>query len=187
MKANNAQTDHESGDQNGSDAGEENDDDAEDDEDAEGLALGESAPEDDERRIGGAEEVEKDPGGKEREEEEERERVGEEREGEGHGDEGKVVDSEVGVVFADAEGGIGEGVGAGESGAVDKLGPGAALSEAVAHGIGDVADKCADGRSGHRRLRLRGRSGGLCIRKRKNRRSQSRHGRRFLRKISGMI
>lgn len=141
VSANDGRTDHESGDENGSDAGEENDDDAEDNEDAKGLAIGESAAEEDERRIGGAEEVEEEPGGEEREEEEERERVGEEREGKGKGDEGEVVDAEVGVVLAYAKGGLGEGLGAGESVAVDELGPGAALSEAVADGIGDVGDK----------------------------------------------
>uniref|UniRef100_F6GXT1 Uncharacterized protein n=1 Tax=Vitis vinifera TaxID=29760 RepID=F6GXT1_VITVI len=57
------------------------------------------------------------------------------------GDEGEVVDAEVGVVLAYAKGGLGEGLGAGESVAVDELGPGAALSEAVADGIGDVGDK----------------------------------------------
>lgn len=106
VSANNGRTDHESGDENGSDAGEENDDDAEDDEDAEGLAVGESAAEEDERRIGGAEEVKEDPGGEEREEEKEGERVGEERKGKSKADEGEVVDAEVGVVLADAEGGL---------------------------------------------------------------------------------
>ncbi len=65
VNANDGHTNHESGDENRSDAGEENDDNAEDEEDAEGLALGESATGEVGRRIGGAEEVEEDPGGEE--------------------------------------------------------------------------------------------------------------------------
>lgn len=135
MDANEGETHQECGDQEGSDAGEEDDEDAEADQTPEGLGIGEGAAEDDEGLIGGTEEVEEEPGGEEAEEDEEGDGVGEEGDGEDEGDDGEVVDAEVGVVLADAEGGFREGLGLGESGAVDELGPGTALGEAVAEGV----------------------------------------------------
>ncbi|KAK9289446.1 hypothetical protein L1049_007601 [Liquidambar formosana] len=156
MNAHDRQSGQESRDENRSDAGEKDDDDAEHDEHAEGFALGEGTAEEDERWIGGAEEVEEEPGGEEAEEEEERERIREEGDAEDEGEEGEVVDAEVGVVLADAEGGLGEGFGSGKCGAVDELRPGAALGEAVSDGFGDVGEEDADGWGGHRLLGLGG-------------------------------
>ncbi|KAK3029489.1 hypothetical protein RJ639_037510 [Escallonia herrerae] len=112
MGTNNGNTDHKSRYQHRSNAS---------------FALGKGAAEDNERRIGGAEEVEEEPGGEEAEEGDEGERVGEERQGEHAGDRGQVVDPEVGVVFSDPSRGVGYRVGLGEGGAVGELGPGAAL------------------------------------------------------------
>ncbi|CAL5351566.1 unnamed protein product [Camellia sinensis] len=107
----NSESNHKSRDEYRSNAGEEDDDDARQDEDAKGFSVGEGAAEEDERGIGGAEEVEEEPGGEEGQEQEESEGVGEERDGEDDGEGNEVVDAEVGVVFADAERGFGDGVG----------------------------------------------------------------------------
>lgn len=72
----------------------------------------------------------------------------EEREGEDESDGGEVVDAEVGVVLPHAEGGVGEGLGLGEGGAVGELRPGTALSEALADRVGDVVYEGAEGRGG---------------------------------------
>lgn len=112
------------------------------------FSFGKRAAEDDERGIGGAEEVEEEPGGEEGEEEEEGEGIGEERDGEDGGEAGEVVDAEVGVVLADAECGFGEGFGLGEGGAVDELRPGAAVGEAGADRVGYVGDEGAEGWGG---------------------------------------
>lgn len=97
--------------------------------------------------IGGAEEVEEAPCGEEREEKEERERVGDERESEHGGEQGEVVDPEVGGVLPDPGGGLGEVVGSGEGGAVDKLVPRAALGEAVPDGGGQAREEGPERRS----------------------------------------
>ncbi|GAB2272596.1 hypothetical protein Dimus_007418 [Dionaea muscipula] len=149
-------SDQEGRDEDGSNTGEEDDEDGEDEEGAEGLTLGEGAAEEDERRVGGAEEVEEDPGGEEGEEEEEGARVGEEGEGEDDGDEGEVVDAEVGVVLPDPLGGVGDGVRLGEGGPVGELGPWSALREAVADLIGEMVDEGAEGRGGDWGLGLYG-------------------------------
>ncbi|KAK7830676.1 hypothetical protein CFP56_028038 [Quercus suber] len=76
-------------------------------------------------------------------------------------DDGEVVDAEVGVVLADAEGGVGEGFGFRESGSVDELGPRAALGEVVADRFGYVAEEVAKSRGGDWWLgRLGGGGGG---------------------------
>lgn len=77
-----------------------------------------------------------------------------EREGEGEGEEGYVVDAEVGEVFADARCGLGEGIGAGEGGAIEEFQPGAALGEAVADGGVEARDEGAEGGGGDLRLGL---------------------------------
>nr|GMC99720.1 abscisic acid receptor PYL4-like [Ipomoea batatas] len=70
------------------------------------------------------------------------------REAENYGNQGKVVDLEVGVVFADAESGIGDGIRLREGGAVHELRPGTAVGEAVAYGIGDVVYEGTESRGG---------------------------------------
>jgi hypothetical protein len=108
----------ERGEDDPTDGGEEDDEDGGGDEASERLPVGEGAAEGGERGgVGGAEQVEEAPGGEEREEGGEGEGVGEERDGEGERDEGGVVDAEVGEVLAEAGGGVGEGVRAGERGA----------------------------------------------------------------------
>lgn len=122
---------HHSRDQDRSDTGKEKDEDAQNDQDTKRLALAECAAEYNERLIGGAKEVEEDPGGEESDEHEERERIGDERESNDDSDDREVIDSEIGVVLADAEGGFGERLRFGEGGSVGKFGPWAALGEAV--------------------------------------------------------
>lgn len=109
MSTDKSDSDHESGDQDRSDACQENDDDAGDDEHAEGLPIGESAAEQDKGLISGAEEVKEEPGGEEGEEDDEGDGVGEKREGHNKDDSGEIVYLEVGVVFPDAKNGVGEG------------------------------------------------------------------------------
>lgn len=154
MSENDGDSDQESGDEDGSDGGEEDNEDAERDEAHEGLGVGEGPAQDDEGLIRWTEEVEEEPGGEEADEDDEREGVGEERNGDDEGDDGEVVDAEVGVVLADADGGVGERLGFGECGSVGELGPGSALGEAVADGVGDVVDEGAEGRGGDRGLTL---------------------------------
>ncbi|KAG5552780.1 hypothetical protein RHGRI_010769 [Rhododendron griersonianum] len=60
----------------------------------------------------------------------------------------EVVDAEVGVVLADAVGGVGERIGHGEGEAVDEFGPRAAPGEAVADCVGDVGEESAEGWGG---------------------------------------
>nr|GMC93806.1 hypothetical protein COLO4_14452 [Ipomoea batatas] len=69
-------------------------------------------------------------------------------EAENYGNQGKVVDLEVGVVLADAESGIGDGIRLREGGAVHELRPGTAVGEAVAYGIGDVVYEGTESRGG---------------------------------------
>lgn len=107
------------------------------------------AAEQSERGIGGgAEEIEEKPGGKEGGEEDKREWVGEERNCEDNGDDGYIVDAEVGVVLAEALGCFGERLGLGEGGAIEKLRPGAAGGDAVADGVANLVDESAGGRWG---------------------------------------
>lgn len=135
---------HKRGDQDRSDAGEEDDEDAEPDQAPERLSIGKCTAEEDEGLIGGTEEIQEEPRRQETKENEERDRVGKERNGEDAGDDRHVVDAEVGVILADAEGRVGEGLRLGESRAVEEFRPRAALGEAVAEGIGDVADECPE-------------------------------------------
>ncbi|KAM1353327.1 hypothetical protein PS1_033196 [Malus domestica] len=171
-------THEESGDEDGSNGCEEDDEDGEGGEAQEGLGVRERAAEDDEGLIGGAEEVEEEPGGEEAEEDEEGKRVGEEGNSNGEGENSEVVDAEVGVVLADADGGVGEGFRLGEGGSVEELGPGAALGEAVAAGVGDVVDEGAEGGGSDGSLGLgRAAADGCCgCRDREDRRGcRSRH------------
>lgn len=131
MSTNQTSPHHHSRDQDRSDTGEEKDEDAQNDQDTKRLALAERAGEYNERLIGGAEEVEEDPGGEESDEHEERERIGDERESNDDSDDREVIDSEIGVVLTDAEGGFGERLRFGEAGSVGEFGPRAALGEAV--------------------------------------------------------
>lgn len=91
------------------------------------------------------EEVEEEPGGEKSREEDERERIGEERDREHGSDDGEVVDAEVVEVFADADGGVGDGFRFGEGGPIEELRPWAAVGEAGADGFGDAGDEGADG------------------------------------------
>lgn len=127
-----------------SDAGEEDDEDGDDDEEAQGFLVGERPAEEDKGVVGGAEEVEEAPGGEECEEGEEREWVGQERESEHAGEEGQVVDPEVGVVLPEAGGCVGEGIWFGEGGPVDEFSPGAALREPVFDLVVEAADEGAE-------------------------------------------
>lgn len=123
MSENNSESEHESRDQDGSDAGEEDDEDAEPDQAPKGLSIRKCTAEEDEWLIRRAEEVKEEPSGEKTEENEQRDRVCEKRNGEDTGDDGQVVDSEVRVVLADPESGFGERFRLGESGAVAELRP----------------------------------------------------------------
>lgn len=112
--------------------------------------------------VGGAEEVEEEPGGEEADEDEERDRVGYEGESEDESDGCEVIDAEIGVVFADSECGIGEGFGFCESGAVNEFGPRATLRESVAERFGEVVYEGAEGWGGDWGLGLGGCGCGCC-------------------------
>lgn len=106
--------------------------------------------------------------------------MGDEREGEDDGNDGEVVDAKVGVVLADAKGGIGERLGLGEGGTVGEFGPRPALGDPVANGVGDVVDEGTEGRGGDWGLGL---GLGLGLRfgdgdREHGRRCSGRHGRR---------
>lgn len=132
MSNNSSESEHESWDQNRSNAGEEDDEDAEPDQAPEGLGIRECTAKEDERLIRGAEEVEEEPSGEEAKEDKQWDRVCEQRHGKDPGDDGHIVDSEVGVVLADSERGFGKRLWFRESRAVKELGPWPALGEAVA-------------------------------------------------------
>lgn len=160
MGTNQSRSHHKSRDQDGPNAGEEDNEDTQHNQDPEGLAVAESAAEDEEGLIGGAEEVEEKPRSEKPKEQEERERIGYERESQDEAENRQVIDTEVGVVFADAEGGFGEGFRFGEGGAIDEFGPRTALGEAIAEGFGDVVDQGAESGGGDRGLGLGGGGGG---------------------------
>lgn len=116
--------------------------------------------EDDEWFIGGFEEVEEVLGGDDGSEGEEREWVGEEREGDDGGEECEVVDVEVGVVFVEVGGGVGERFWFGEGGVVDEFGLGVVLGKVVVNLVVEVCDEGVEGWGGSGGLgRL---SGGWC-------------------------
>jgi hypothetical protein len=77
----------------------------------------------DRRRVGGAEHVQEAPGGEQREERRQRERMREERRAQGERHHRGVVHAEVGQVLAQAGGGVGQGVRAGERRAVHERAP----------------------------------------------------------------
>lgn len=62
--------------------------------------------------------------------------MGKKGDGKGGGEQREVVDAEVAEVLAQAGGGIGEGIGAGEGGAVEELPPGATVVEGAAGRVG---------------------------------------------------
>lgn len=76
----------------------------------------------------------------------------EKRQGEDDGDQGGVVDAEVGEVLADPRVGLGKGIRSGHGVPVDELEPWAALREAVAEGGGNAGEEGAEGGGGDRRL-----------------------------------
>lgn len=127
MQANDRHTDSQRRGQQRPDARHKHDHDRRQDETEQRLAVREAAPEENQRPVGGAEEVEEHPRGEEGEEDEERERVGEEGEGEDEGDDRGVVDFEVGEVLADPGEGVGERVGSGEGVSIYEFYPRAAL------------------------------------------------------------
>lgn len=102
------ESEHESGDEDRSDAGEEDDEGAEADEAPQRLRVGVGATEDHERLVGGAEEVEEEPGAEEADKDEERDRIRQERHAEDSGDHGEVVHAEVRVILAEAGRGVGD-------------------------------------------------------------------------------
>lgn len=164
MEANKGDTEHESRDEDGTDTGEKNDEDRQCGENRERLEIGEGAAEENERAIRRAEEIEECPGSEKAGQGDERERIGEERHGEDERNDGVVVDTEVGEILADAEGGIGEGFRFGECGAIGELRPGTALREAVAEGFGEVVDEGAEGGGGGRGVGSGRCDGGGCRR-----------------------
>ena len=67
--------------------------------------------------------------------------MGEKGKGKNETNRGQIIDSEIGVILADTEGGLGERLGLGESGTVSKFGPRTALGKAVAEGFIEVGDE----------------------------------------------
>uniref|UniRef100_N1QUM3 Uncharacterized protein n=1 Tax=Aegilops tauschii TaxID=37682 RepID=N1QUM3_AEGTA len=140
------------GDDERRDGGEEEGHDGGDDEPQQRLAVGEGAAEERDGLVGGAEDVEEAPGGEDPEEDEEREGVRQERGGQREGDDGGVVDAEVGEVAAQAGGGVGEGVRPREGRAVYHLGPRAPVGQRAARRLGDPAHEEPERRRGDRRV-----------------------------------
>lgn len=68
----------------------------------------------------------------------------EERDREYEREQGQVVDAEVGEVLAHTRGGFRERVRSGESGAVDELGPGAAVGERAASIAEEAREEVSD-------------------------------------------
>lgn len=132
MDTDNSESDHESGDQERSDAGKEDHKHAEADQAPEGLRIAKRTAKDDKWLIRRTEQVQKEPCREETKEDQQRKRVGEEGNGEDNGDDGEVVDSEIGVILADTKRGLREGLGLGKSGAINKLGPRTTLGKAMA-------------------------------------------------------
>lgn len=164
MDANDSDSDQECRDQERSNTGKEYDEHAQANQAPEGLGIRKRMTEDDKRLIRRTEQVEEEPCREKTKEDQQGNGVGEEGNCEYTGDDGEVVDAEVGVVLADTEGGIRERLGLGEGSAVNELGPGSALREAIAERIGEVAEEGTERRSGDRRLGLdgggRGNTGG---------------------------
>jgi len=97
--------------------------------------------------VGGSEEVQEAPCPEEREKEEERERVGHERESEHGGQQGEVINPEVGGVLSDPGRSLGEIVRSGEGGAVDELIPRPTLGEPLPDGGGQARKEGPERRS----------------------------------------
>lgn len=152
---------HRGGDDDGSNRGEEDDEEREEDEATEGLAIGEGTAEENEGRVGGAKKVEVAPGGEEGEQDQEGEGVGDEGDGEDGSDDGRVVDAKVREVLAEAGGGLGEGVRAGEGGAVGEFGPWAALGEGAADGVRETGEEKSEGGGGDGGCGCTGDGGGI--------------------------
>ena len=112
------------------------------------LPVRHRAAEDYQGLIWRPEGVETEPGGDEGEEGEEGEWVWKEGESEYDCEDGQVIYFEVGEVFAYSRGGLGEGEGAGESGAVDEFEPGTAVGEGSAEGREEAREEGAEGGEG---------------------------------------
>lgn len=152
MSTDESESNHESGNEERSDGGKEDDEDAKDDEDTKCLAVGESTAEEDERLISGAEEVEEDPGAEETQKEEKGEGMGKKRKGKNQTNHRQIIDSEIRVILADTERGFRERLRLGESGTVNKFGPGTTLGEPIAEGIIEVGNENPKRGSGDGRL-----------------------------------
>ncbi|OMO97635.1 hypothetical protein COLO4_14452 [Corchorus olitorius] len=160
MSTDESKSNHESGNKKRSNGGEEDNEDAKEDEDAKSLAVGESAAEDDKRLISRAEEIEKDPRAAKAQKEEKREGMGEKREGENETNHSQIIDFEIRIVLADTEGSLGERLGLGKGGTVNKFSPGTALREGIADGIIEVGNESANCGGSGRWLGFGGLGGG---------------------------
>lgn len=149
MRANNSNANHERGDENGSNAGEEDNNNGGNNQDDEGLAIGELAAEKGDRRVRGlTEEIEEQPCGEKAGEEDQGEGICQKRDDEHSCDDGEVVNAEIVIIFPDAAGGFGDGIGFGEGGAVAELRPWATVGEAMADGVGDAGEESTQGGAG---------------------------------------
>jgi hypothetical protein len=155
--------DEQPGDDERRDGGEEKQDEGRADEPQQRLAVGEGSAEEDDRLVGGAEEVEEAPGGEEAQEDEEREGVRQERGPQREGDHGGVVDAEVSEVATQAGGGVGERVWLRERRTVEELSPRPAIRQRAPRRVGDPAQEEPESRRSDRRIGAsgggRGRSG----------------------------
>lgn len=127
MDTDNSESDHESRDQERSDTGKKDHEHAESDQAPECLRVGECTAKDDKRLIGRTEKVEEEPRGEETKEDQKGKRVSEEGNGEDSGDDGEVINAEIGIVLADTKSGFGEGLRLGKTVTVNELRPRTAL------------------------------------------------------------
>uniref|UniRef100_A0A8R7QJL3 Uncharacterized protein n=1 Tax=Triticum urartu TaxID=4572 RepID=A0A8R7QJL3_TRIUA len=156
VRARKGEPDHDRADDVPPDVGEEHGDDGDPGEQGEDGAVVELGAEDPERlgALGGAREVEEEPGGAEREEREEGARVPEERGGDDGEDGERVVGAEVGRVAAHPGDGLADVGRLGEGGGAEDLPPGAARGDERLALLPEPRDEL--GRLGERGGRRRG-------------------------------
>lgn len=76
------------------------------------------------------------------------------RESQDEGNNGQVIDTKVGIILTDTEGGLRQGFRLGEGGTIGKFRPGATLGNAMADRVRYLVDEGAEGWSSDGRLRL---------------------------------
>lgn len=162
MKANNGHTHHESRNKNRSDTRKKHNKHSEATQEGQSFEIRESSTKNDQRLISGTEEVEEHPRGEQTHEDDQRERIRQERNSKDQSNDSVVIDTEVGVVLADAKGGFREALGFRKGCTVNEFTPRTALREAITDGIGDVVDEGPEGGCDDGGLRFTSNATGGC-------------------------